>query len=651
MKKNIVNVYLSWIILLCSCSNSPLSQALDKAGNNRSELEKVLDHYKNDKLKLQAAHFLIENMDGHYSYQSEEISKFYNNMNIIFTKESLSNEGSYIYAFDSIQPRIDHCKSTVTKCLDIGSLKSDYLIAHIDSAFKVWNQAWTGEYSFEHFCNYILPYRIEQEPVSDWRAAYMDEYLPKVQHLQSSQFNYYFQYGAYAAVNQPWFQTAIYSPKEDMPEFPLDLLLNVCVGDCDSYADRNIAQMRAVGLPATKDFTPQWGNRSMGHAWAVFLPEENLAFPFGYNERLGEHFFARPEYKLPKVFRQTFKKQLEVYEIAYSREKRPELFQSPYFKDVTSSYVKTSDVNISLFSNPVVDKMKWIYLAVFNDQNWSIVHYGRRKGKQAQFTQMGRGIVYLPVCYTENEQIVPAGYPFILNTDGTIHTLQANTTELKRIRLTRKYTLTDWLNTLCKRTWGGKFQVANKEDFSDSLTIATIDSITENRFHSLPTKYSGKYRYFRYLSPVGSHGNMAEVETYDSLGTRPSIKSQFGADYATRNCDFEKMFDGDVLTYYDRDAAYDGCGWAAVEFEHLVHLSSIRFLPRNDDNFIREGEKYQLFYWDGNTWVLIKETVGSRDGVLYFENVPDNALLLLHNATKGKEERIFTYTSGKQVWW
>lgn len=134
--------------------------------------------------------------------------------------------------------------------------------------------------------------------------------------------------------------------------------------------------------------------------------------------------------------------------------------------------------------------------------------------------------------------------PFILNTDGTTHILRADTTQLKRIRLTRKYTFSDWLKTLCKRTWGGKFQVADKEDFSDSLTIATIDSITESRFHSLSTNYTGKYRYFRYLSPNGSHGNMAEVEMYDSVGVRPPVKNMFGARYATRDGNLERMFVG-----------------------------------------------------------------------------------------------------------
>lgn len=80
-------------------------------------------------------------------------------------------------------------------------------------------------------------------------------------------------------------------------------------------------------------------------------------------------------------------------------------------------------------------------------------------------------------------------------------------------------------------------------------------------------------------------------------------------------------------------------------------MGSVRFLPRNDDNFIREGETYQLFFWNGMEWELIKTLKGNRNGVLHVENVPKNALLLLHNRTKGREERIFTYEDNKQVWW
>ena len=35
----------------------------------------------------------------------------------------------------------------------------------------------------------------------------------------------------------------------------------------------------------------------------------------------------------------------------------------------------------------------------------------------------------------------------------------------------------------------------------------------------------------------------------------------------------------------------------------------------------------------------------------HYDNVPGNALLLLRNHTKGKEERIFTYENDEQIWW
>ena len=202
---------------------------------------------------------------------------------------------------------------------------------------------------------------------------------------------------------------------------------------------------------------------------------------------------------------------------------------------------------------------------------------------------------------------------------------------------------------LCKRTQGGRFQVANKEDFSDSITIATIGNITETRFYSLLTEYDGSFRYFRYLAPDGSYGNMAEVEMYDDEGIRPKIKRMFGQRYAVNGHKLENLFDGEVLTFYSRRFPDDG--WAAVEFEEPQHISRVRFLPRNDDNFIRDGEQYELFYWDGRRFASIARMEGNEEGVLYVDNVPTHALLLLRNLTKGKEERIFTYEDGEQVWW
>lgn len=54
--------------------------------------------------------------------------------------------------------------------------------------------------------------------------------------------------------------------------------------------------------------------------------------------------------------------------------------------------------------------------------NGEIVHYGKRKNNQANFTKMGSNIVYLPVYYDKSKKISPAGYPFILHKNGNIQT-------------------------------------------------------------------------------------------------------------------------------------------------------------------------------------------------------------------------------------
>ena len=67
-------------------------------------------------------------------------------------------------------------------------------------------------------------------------------------------------------------------------------------------------------------------------------------------------------------------------------------------------------------------------------------------------------------------------------------------------------------------------------------------------------------------------------------------------------------------------------------------------------NLIKIGDTYQLFYWDINGWVLLETKVASKNSIT-FDNVPKNALLILRDLTRGKQERIFTYENNKQVFW
>ncbi|MDR2683639.1 MAG: hypothetical protein LBB64_07210, partial [Dysgonamonadaceae bacterium] len=76
----------------CSQRRMPaLEEALRFAGENRAELEKVLDHYRadpSDSLKYKAAVFLIENMPGHYSYKNAEwLDAYYHALDTAVSRE------------------------------------------------------------------------------------------------------------------------------------------------------------------------------------------------------------------------------------------------------------------------------------------------------------------------------------------------------------------------------------------------------------------------------------------------------------------------------------------------------------------------------------------------------------------------------------
>lgn len=88
MKKYIVFIILLCVsITACDRSHDPLlEEALEIAGENRSELEQVLAHYADDSLKLEAAKYLIRYMPGHYSQADTTVfSPYYDAVDSLLT--------------------------------------------------------------------------------------------------------------------------------------------------------------------------------------------------------------------------------------------------------------------------------------------------------------------------------------------------------------------------------------------------------------------------------------------------------------------------------------------------------------------------------------------------------------------------------------
>lgn len=160
--------------LMVNCSDYPneVRVTLRVAGENRAELEKVIDHYKHsgDSLKLKAACFLIANMPYHYTFDGEGIEAYEEAYRIMAEEPADSRNA----LFNSLQSQIAMNFSAIS---DSRYLQAEFLIKSIDAVFRIWDEMpWSDEFDFDLFCNYFLPYRISSERPTLWRETILHDH-------------------------------------------------------------------------------------------------------------------------------------------------------------------------------------------------------------------------------------------------------------------------------------------------------------------------------------------------------------------------------------------------------------------------------------------------------------------------------------------
>lgn len=129
-------------------------------------LEEVLEACGDDSLKRQAALFLLENLPYYYSYERSTA------LDAHLKTYELYGTGKYSLeeVQDSVRKLYGNTNLAGLRLVSDVKIKPDLLIDHLEWAFKVWReQPWGKNVSFHDFCEYILPYRIKDEPLKAWR--------------------------------------------------------------------------------------------------------------------------------------------------------------------------------------------------------------------------------------------------------------------------------------------------------------------------------------------------------------------------------------------------------------------------------------------------------------------------------------------------
>jgi len=656
MAKYIFQFFLILGIAACSHYPDDVEQALRLAGENRTELEMVLEHYSKrpeDQLKLQSAYFLIANMQGHFSYRPPELmNRFYDDIDSLLDTNGNMHWQDALQQVEAISKK--HFENTHQNYdNDLYVVTAKYLIDNIESAFGVWqNGEWATHVGFDDFCEYILPYKsVELQTLDNWRDYTRHIFKTKLNSLYYCDQFKNSAYWACDAVNREMMEKinpVILTNVNTIPVRRMRTLLRMSIGSCEDYSKMALSVMRSKGIPVAEDFTPQWPFRNFGHSWNVVLANSGKNVVFGgVVSHPGEPH--KPDEKMAKVFRRCYAINREL--IAVNSEQQPvhNIFSDFHIKDVTDEYIVTEDVEIEIVPE-FRGKFRYAYLSVFDNQNWVPVHWGKVNGRKVVFRKMGKNIIYLPVFITE-KGLKAFSEPFLLTAQGEIKPFCADSSQRQTLILDRKYYLSQRVYDVRDRMMGGKFQAANTEDFRDSLTLHRISGYVV-KSDMVNTENVGAYRYWRYCSPDSSYGNIAEIYFFEQ-GTGKQITGRIiGTEGSNKNrppgYEKEAVFDRNPLTFFEAPSANGS--WVGMDFGKPVEIGRIYYVPRSDGNDVTIDHLYELFYWDKAGWISLGQKLAT-DIRLVYENVPVNTIFLLRDLTSGKEERIFTYENSKQIWW
>ena len=669
--------YLAIFLSSCSYSeNKYFEYALELADKNAKELESIQRHYQNNKKKSTMSLFLINNMIGKQTVDSKSIEKsqlYFNSFIIYFnTQGRYKNDIQYIIC-DSIKQLYPYAESHPRYLSDLQHISADFLIRHIDYCFHIWQQyPWCKDIDFDTFCKYILPYTTSN---CYWEQA-ADFFEQKYATLRDSVCHKsYKEIGKIIAedIDKTFVQNWVLFSQKHKGLLPttFENLAKAQIGTCLEANIYKIAALRANGIPAALNTFPNWGNANSPHFWTEIIGDEHIEKLYDNTQRpyisdsdiLVDNIFWKNTYSptvkdtLPHVSIQYCRTIPKVYRINYeiqqnclalrAKEEIPDFFRNPGIEDITDKYIVCKDIEVPLWDNK--HKKEYVYLCCYDDNNWIPVCWSIPRKKQALFTKVGVNMLYLPAYY-ENGAIIPAGNAFILKENGELKCFSEEA-DKKEISATF-YSKTPYrLHTALQAagTVGTRFSVCNKKDLSDSLNVYTIEKLPfyEDSF-KIPT--NKKYRYlvcdFQNTPAFQDAYSIAEIKIFGK--NRQQLEGKLTGTKGISDNKLENVMDEYRVSFYQPDKS-EKRQYIVFDLGQPREIEKVEFYPRSDDNRIVTGELYELFYWD-KKWISLGRQYG-KENRLAFHNIPQNALFRIHNHTRGKEHRPFTYEEGKQVWW
>ncbi|MDE6533128.1 MAG: transglutaminase-like domain-containing protein [Muribaculaceae bacterium] len=630
---------MTLIQITVSCSgNDSLEKALRIAGDNHTEMLEAILYFEGDKEKSEAVEWLIGNMPGNHTLGGHAL-KSYQGYYHLFSKTGKEA----IPRIDSLVKDEGFSVRALTKYEDLRHMKTQYLLHDINLAFKMRdNLPWCADIKKDNFFRYVLPYRIGDEELSCWRDSVLFAFSPVIDSLVAAGVDD--PLVAAQAIMEHWNRKE-FRWTGQLPSGPALGYANVTdkAGTCREFAHGVVYLMRAAGIPSGIDMVPVRGENSAGHSWPFIIGKDGRTYVTCTEN---PSFVPAPEFDIvaAKIYREEFgiNDSMDT-ELPSETSMRPKFLRIPKLTDVTAVYKPSGSHDIEL---PDIEGGGTVYLASWGNNEWVAVGFHTGSSRPV-FHNVSQGVV-LVAARMEDNVLSPICLPFVVEEGGVIRKIGPGGTE-GMLTAYSKFPLNERNGELVYRSIDGVIEGSDEPSFSVRDTVFRISGLAKRRVNyvTLPAQ-SRPHRYYRYYGAEGSNCNIAEIglyaDTSDSLPLRGRVFGTPGAVDGDTAHDYRKVFDGDIFTSFDYKEKSGG--WAALDLGYPVSVGKVMFVPRNRDNYVREGDEYELFWFGSCRWNSAGRKRATADSVDF--QTPQGTLYYLKNHTRGRSERIFEYDFEKR---
>lgn len=142
---------------------------------------------------------------------------------------------------------------------DITDNDGAFFLANVDCSLRAREEMpWGKQVPDREWRHFVLPLRVNNEPLDSSRIVFYRELKPRVENLSMSE--------AILEVNHWCHEHATYQPSDGRTSSPLQTVKSA-IGRCGEESTFAVAALRSVGIPARQVYTPRWAHTDDNHAW------------------------------------------------------------------------------------------------------------------------------------------------------------------------------------------------------------------------------------------------------------------------------------------------------------------------------------------------------------------------------------------------